>query len=434
MKMFLLYGYLLIVLVQFLLDWLNLHHRRHRRHVLPETFALRIDAARLARSDDYALAQDRLGLVERALAALLTLLFLFGGVLPWYDRLVEGWAGHFVLHGLLFFGLLALLQTLLGLPFSLYRNFVLEEHFGFNRMSFRLWLADLGKSLLVGSLLFVLLAGGALWLVALAPQSWWLWVWGFWALLSLTLMFVSPYLIEPLFFTFRPLAKKSLEDAVRNLLQRAGVCAGKVLQVDASRRSGHSNAYFTGIGKVKRVVLFDTLLEQLDDEELLAVLAHELGHWRLGHLRQRLLRGQFLALLSCSGAFYLLNQQLLPEWFGLAQLSFPGQVLLLGWLMAQLGFLLLPLGSWWSRRQERQADQFAVDLIGHGSDLALSLVKLARENLSNLFPHPLYAAFYYSHPPLIERVAWLQRSQPGRDPARRPARDDNASPAHGGGS
>ena len=138
-------------------------------------------------------------------------------------------------------------------------------------------------------MLFLLLASGALWLIALAPVSWWLWVWGFWALVSLFLLFLSPYLIEPLFFKFTPLQHAGLEDEVRNLLAKAGVRAGKVLQVDASKRSGHSNAYFTGIGKVKRVVLFDTLLEQLEDRELLAVLAHELGHWRHGHLRSRLI-------------------------------------------------------------------------------------------------------------------------------------------------
>ena len=222
------------------------------------------------------------------------------------------------------------------------------------------------------------------------------------------LLLVSPYLIEPLFFKFTPLDRADLEEQVRDLLRRAGIRAGKVLQVDASRRSGHSNAYFTGIGKVKRVVLFDTLLEQLDNPELLAVLAHELGHWRCGHLRQRLIKTQLLALGACWLAFQLLQSGLLPGWIGVPGLSFAGQVLVLGWLGALLGFLWTPLGSWWSRRQERQADGFAIDMVGSGTELASGLVKLARENLSNLFPHPFYAAFYYSHPPLVDRVLWLQ--------------------------
>lgn len=411
-KLLLLISYLLMVAAQLLLDWLNVRHRRLATGQLPPLFAKRIDEERLRRSEEYALAKERIGLIETLLGVILTLVFIFGGLLPWYDRFIAGLSDHFIIHGLLFFGVLALVQSLVGIPFSLYRNFVLEERFGFNRMGAGLWLTDLAKSLLIGTLLFVVLAGGALWLVQAAPHSWWLWVWGFWAGLSVFLLLLSPYLIEPLFFTFKPLDKPELEDRVRALLRRAGVKAGKILQVDASKRSGHSNAYFTGIGKVKRVVLFDTLLEQLNDEEVLAVLAHELGHWRCGHLRQRLIKGQIVALLSCLVAFYLLNSNMLPGWFGIDELSFVGQVLLLGWLAGLLGFFWTPVSSWWSRRHERQADQFAIDLVGNGMPLATALVTLARENLSSLFPHPLYAAFHYSHPPMIERVEWLQQQKP----------------------
>ncbi len=411
-KLLLLVAYLLTVTAQLLLEWLNVRYRRRSGHPLPDLFTQGIDQLRLKRSEEYAAAKDQIGLVETLLGTMLTLMFIFGGLLPWYDRFISGLTDHFILHGLLFFGLLTLIQGVVGIPFSLYRNFVLEERFGFNRMGIRLWLSDMVKSLLIGALLLTLLIGGALWLVQAAPHSWWLWVWAFWAGLSLFLLLLSPYLIEPLFFTFKPLAKPELEDRVRSLLERAGVTAGKILQVDASRRSGHSNAYFTGIGKVKRVVLFDTLLEQLNDEELLAVLAHELGHWRCGHLRQRLIKGQIVALLSCFVAYSLLNAQILSGWFGFAELSFVGEALLLGWLAALLGFFWTPVSSWWSRQQERQADQFAIDLVGSGMPLATGLVTLARENLSNLFPHPLYAAVYYSHPAMIERVEWLQQRTP----------------------
>ncbi len=411
MKLLLLSIYLVVTAIRFALDWINIRHRQKSRQPLPDAFAGQIDEERLDHSDTYALAGDKVGFIEDIVGVLLTLVFLFWGLLPWYDRLVAGFSDNFIFSGLLFFALLALVQLLVGIPFSLYRNFILEERFGFNRMSFKLWCIDLLKSLIIGSLLFVLLGGGAFWLVQWAPQSWWLWVWGFWAAVSIFLMYLSPYLIEPLFFKFTPLAKIELETEVRDLLEKAGAHAGKVLQVDASRRSGHSNAYFTGIGKVKRVVLFDTLMEQLDDKELLAVLAHELGHWRCGHIRQQLIKAQFVALFSCWLAFTLLNSQILPGWLGLEQLSFAGQVLVLGWLGSLLGFFWTPLGSWWSRRHERQADQFAINMVGSGQELASGLVKLARENLSNLFPHPLYAAVYYSHPPLVERVLWLQKGK-----------------------
>lgn len=409
MKLLLLSLYLLVTAIKFALDWLNLRHRQEQHPPLPDAFDGQIDPERMARSDAYALAGDKLGFIEDCVGVVLTLVFLFGGIFPLYDQWVEARTSGFIVNGLLFFGLLLLVQLLIGLPFSLYRNFVLEERFGFNKMSLKLWCLDTLKSLLIGGVLFLLLGGGSLWLVAKAPQSWWLWVWGFWSGVSLFLMYLSPYLIEPLFFKFSPLEKENLEDDVRKLLDKAGVKAGKVLQVDASRRSGHSNAYFTGIGKVKRVVLFDTLMEQLEDKELLAVLAHELGHWRCGHIRKRLIKTQIVALVSSWLAFTLLNSGVLPGVLGLASLSFAGQVLLLGWLASLIGFFWTPISSWWSRRDERQADQFAINMMGSGRELASGLVKLARENLSNLFPHPLYVAIYYSHPSLVKRVLWLEQ-------------------------
>ncbi|MBN1957858.1 MAG: M48 family metallopeptidase [Desulfuromonadales bacterium] len=411
MKLLILSLYLLVTAIRFGLEWLNLRHRQKVHPALPKVFEGQIDHERMARSDAYALAGDKLGFVEDGVGVVVTLVFLFGGVFPLYDRWVAGLSSVFILNGLMFFGLLLLVQMLIGLPFSLYRNFVLEERFGFNRMSLKLWVMDTLKSLLIGAVLFLLLGGGSFWLVAAAPRTWWLWVWVLWSAVSLFLMYLSPYLIEPLFFKFSPLKKAGLENEVRELLARAGVSAGKVLQVDASRRSGHSNAYFTGIGKVKRVVLFDTLMTQLENQELLAVLAHELGHWRCGHIRKRLIKTQLTALASCWLAFVLLNSGRLPGVLGGESLSFSGQLLLLGWLASLAGFFWTPISSWWSRRDERQADEFAVRMMGGGRDLASGLVKLARENLSNLFPHPLYVALYYSHPPIVERVIWLGRQK-----------------------
>ncbi|PLX89426.1 MAG: peptidase M48 [Desulfuromonas sp.] len=404
---------LLVLVLRLLLDWLNLRYQQQHRGALPAAFAGQIDAQRLQQSCEYSRSKGLLGLVEEGGGGLLTLLFLFSGLLPWYDQLVGSFAAGPVSEGLLFFALLFLGQSLLGVPFSLYRNFVIEARFGFNRMGLGLWCADLIKSLLVGGILFLFLVGGALLLVQVFPHSWWLLVWGFWAVLTVFLLYLSPVLIEPLFFKMEPLKNTALAEQVRQLLGKVGLEAGKVLQVDASRRSGHSNAYFTGIGRVKRVVFFDTLLDQLSDKELLAVLAHELGHWQCGHIRQRLIKSQILILACCYGGFLLLRAQYLPGWFGLDQLSFNGQVLLLGWFGGLVGFFWTPVSSWWSRRQERQADRYAVHLVGGGRELATGLVRLARENLSQLHPHPFYSAVYYSHPPLIERVAWLEQQAAG---------------------
>lgn len=399
---------LLVLVLRLLLDWLNLQHQSRHGDDLPDAFAEQIDTERLQKSREYSRAKGLLGLIEEGGGGLLTLIFLFSGIYPWYDQLVRSVATGPISEGLLFFALLGLCQMVLGLPFSLYRNFVLEARFGFNRMSFGLWCSDLVKSLLVGGVLFVLLVGGALLLVQAFPQSWWLWVWGFWAMLTIFLLYLSPVLIEPLFFKMEQLKNEALAEQVRQLLGKVGLQAGKVLQVDASRRSGHSNAYFTGIGRVKRVVFFDTLLEQLSEKELLAVLAHELGHWQCGHIRQRLIKSQIVVLACCFGGFLLLREEYLVAWFGLEQLSFAGQVLLLGWFGSLVGFFWTPISSWWSRRQEKEADSFAVNLVGGGQELATGLVMLAKENLSQLHPHPLYSSVYYSHPPLLERVAWLE--------------------------
>jgi len=188
----------------------------------------------------------------------------------------------------------------------------------------------------------------------------------------------------------------------------------RVLQVDASRRSRHSNAYFTGIGRAKRIVLFDTLVEEMDDDEILAILAHEAGHWRLGHIRKRLLGGALLSLVACYGAFRLLTWDGLPGLVGLEQASFYARVVILGFLARLAVFGLTPAESYLSRRHERQADDYAAGLSGKPEALASALVKLSRNNLSNLHPHPLYSAFYDTHPPIVQRVAQLRLAAENR--------------------
>src|SRR4051812_38984116 len=219
---------------------------------------------------------------------------------------------------------------------------------------------------------------------------------------------VSPHFIEPLFFRMQPPHVAGLRDGIRALTERAGVHVGRVLKVDASRRSTHSNAYFTGFGRQKRVVLFDTLLAQMSEPQILAVLAHELGHWKKQHVLTRLIAMQVLLFVGGYLAFRLAPSAALPELLGLAGASFPARLLILGVGGSLLLFPLTLLFAAWSRHDEREADAFAVDLHGAPLELAGALAKLGTENLSNLHPHPLYAAFYYSHPPLAERIGGLR--------------------------
>lgn len=391
----------------FFLTWLNLRHLELHGDEVPRGFGDHLDADTLRKASAYTVAQNRVGLVESALDTAILLLFLFCGGLEAYDRIISPLSDSFIVKGLLFFLPLYFAQTILAIPFSLYRNFSLESRFGFNTMTPGLWLTDLLKSTAIGATLVALLLTGAFALIQFSPAAWWLWVWAFFAAVSLFLMYLSPYLIEPLFYKFEPVRIEGLEEEIRRVMGKAGLEVRRVLQVDASRRSRHSNAYFTGIGKVKRIVLFDTLLQQLDHGEVLAVLAHEAGHWKKRHLLKRLLMAEAEALVACYAAFRLLEWGGLHTLLGMGEVSFPAQLVILGFLVSLVSTIMTPVGSWLSRRHEREADGFATELTGMPGALASSLVKMSRDNLSNLHPHPLYAAIYYSHPPMAERVADL---------------------------
>jgi len=224
-------------------------------------------------------------------------------------------------------------------------------------------------------------------------------------------MYITPFVIEPLFFKFEQIKVEGLEEKIRSLMERAGLKVSRVFQVDASRRSRHSNAYFTGIGRVKRIVLFDTLVEQMSQDEILSVLAHEVGHWKKRHVLKHMIQSETMAFCGLFLAFHLLSWEGLPRLTGLPDASFYARTVIVGFLGSLALFPFTPLFSYLSRRDEREADRFASELTRRPDAMASALVKLARENLSNLHPHPLYAKFYYSHPPVVERIRSLRREK-----------------------
>ncbi len=390
------------------LHFLNNRHLKQHGSEIPPGFEGVVDPEALTKSSAYTLTKGQVSLVQSLFDSALTLLFIFGGLMAWYDGWIADYALNFITAGLAFFLFLSLAKTLIDLPFDLYNHFKIESHFGFNNMSFKLWCADLVKSLLLSTLFFTTLAAAALWLIQAAPESWWLWVWALLVGFGLLMMLISPYVIEPLFFKFEPLKVEGLEEEIRAMMTRTGLSVSKVLQVDASRRSGHSNAYFTGFGKQKRVVLFDTLLEQLSKEEILVVLAHELGHMKKKHIQKRMVLLAGVALFYCWLAHALIGWQGLPQLVGLTEASFYARLVILLFLSGILTFPLTPLFSTLSRKDEYQADRFACDLHGNPENLATALIQMSRKNLSNLHPHPTYARFYYSHPPVVERVQNLR--------------------------
>jgi STE24 endopeptidase len=386
---------------------LNHKYQAAHGHEVPIGFEGEIDQPLLARMRDYTLAIGRLGLLVAGLDLLVVALFFFGGLLDWYNSWLAARSWSLLLAGPLFFLLLTYAQTLLHLPFDLYRTFVIEQRYGFNKQSWRLWLLDLLKSLLLTTVLLGLLLTGSFWLILQLPDLWWLAVWFFFLSFNLFLIYLSPHLLEPLFNNFTPVADEELAGRIRQVLGKAGISTRQVLAMDASRRSTHSNAYFSGIGRVKRIVLFDTLLATNSQEEIIAILAHEAGHWRRNHLHKRLLATQLIALAGSYLIFRLAQSGLLLDWFGLQQATLYSRLLLAGFLVSLLAFPFGPLASFLSRRHELEADDFAVRLTGSPLALASAFVKLSRDNLTNLHPHPWFAAVYYSHPPIAQRVARL---------------------------
>ena len=391
--------------------WLNLrqvqHVARHRAAV-PGAYANVMALNDHQKAADYTLAKARLAqwdiLVEGVLVLGWTLL---GGL----DALNQ-WLLTFMVPGLgqqlaLVVGFM-LIGGLIGMPLTLLQTFGVEQRFGFNKMTMRLWLSDLAKGLGVGAVLGLPLLALVLWLMDTGGQLWWLWAWGAMVLWQLFLMAIAPNVIMPLFNKFSPLEDESLKARVQNLMQRAGFQAKGFFVMDGSRRSAHSNAFFTGFGASKRVVFFDTLLQQLTPAEMEAVLAHELGHFKHKHI-PKMMALSFTTLLAGLALLGWLTQQ---AWFytglGVAPnmaSSNSGLALVLFLLVVPIfTFFFSPLSSWRSRTQEFEADAYAASLTP-SSHLVSALLKLYQDNASTLTPDPLYVKFYYSHPPPSERLA-----------------------------
>ncbi|MGD9774498.1 M48 family metallopeptidase [Diaphorobacter sp.] len=392
------------------------HVARHRG-VVPAAFTHRIPLAAHQKAADYTIAKARFGLLEMALTTAVVLGWTLLGGLDALNQALLDWLGGGMVQQLALLACFALIGGSIDLPVALYQTFVIEQRFGFNQMTLRLWLADLFKSTLLGAVIGLPMAALVLWLMGTAGPLWWLWAWGTWMGFNLLLMVVFPLFIAPLFNKFQPLQDESLKARVTALMQRCGFAAKGLFVMDGSRRSAHANAYFTGFGAAKRVVFYDTLLKQLSPGEVEAVLAHELGHFKHKHITRRLI-GMFAISLT---GFALLGWLSARAWFytGLGvqpNLMLPGlpggapndALALLLFLLAAPVFTVFvtPLLAQISRRHEFQADAYAATQ-SSGADLASALLKLYEDNASTLTPDPVYARFYYSHPPATERLARL---------------------------
>ncbi|MDO9135161.1 M48 family metallopeptidase [Hydrogenophaga sp.] len=386
------------------------HVARHRGTV-PAAFSDTISVTAHQKAADYTITKTRFGLLEIAIDATLLLGWTLLGGLDWLNQALLAALGGGMVQQLALLGSFAIIGGLITLPLGWYATFRIEERFGFNKMTLSLWLGDLLKGTLVGALVGLPIAALVLWLMGAAGPVWWLWAWGAWMVFNLLALVLYPTVIAPMFNKFEPLADETLKARVNALMQRCGFAAKGLFVMDGSKRSAHANAYFTGFGAAKRVVFFDTLLKQLSPEEIDAVLAHELGHYKRRHIIKRIV---LLFSLSLAG-FALLGWVSSQAWFysGLGvmpSLDTPNDALaLILFLMVVplLTFFLSPLMAQLSRKHEFEADAYAVEHT-NGADLASALLKLYKDNASTLTPDPVYARFYYSHPPASERLTRLQ--------------------------
>src|SRR4030066_605248 len=397
-------AYLSVTGCRYLLDYLNLSYLKKYGSIIPQEFEGHTDRDLLIRSRDYSIERIRFGFVSSLFNNAVILIFLFGGILDLYNSWIVSLNLPFILSGLVFFLVLLIAESLLSIPFSLYNTFRIYEMFGFNTMTPGLWITDGIKSLVISTVLMGVLIVIGLYIVQQSPGLWWLWIWCFFLAFSIFMMYLSPYVIEPLFHKFAPVADETLESGIRDLLQKAGIRVSRVFQMDASKRTKHTNAYFTGIGKVKRIILFDTLIEKMDREEMLSVLAHEAGHWKRMHILKQLLLIEGIALIVMYMAFRILQGDHLLNLFDIRNGTFFAKIVLLSFIGSIVSFPFSPLLLYLSRRYEKEADRFSCELTQSTDGMIHALVKLSKDNLSNLHPHPLYVIFHYSHPPVWERI------------------------------
>ncbi|NQW95119.1 MAG: M48 family metallopeptidase [Polaromonas sp.] len=405
------------LLVRFYLATRQIRHVAQNRSAVPAAFAATISLESHQKAADYTVTKVRFGLLEMALGAALLLCWTLLGGIDALNQTISstGLASYgSLVPQLALLGAFAVISGLLDLPFTLYSTFKIEERFGFNKMTFKLWLTDMVKGLAVGAVIGLPIVALILWLMASAGSLWWLWAWCAWMGFNLLALVLYPTVIAPLFNKFKPLDDAALKARVTALMQRCGFAAKGLFVMDGSKRSAHANAYFTGFGAAKRVVFYDTLLKQLSPAEVDAVLAHELGHFKHKHIIKRIIGMFAMSLVGFALLGWLSSQVWFYTGLGIRPNLNGGNdalALLLFMLVVPLfSFFISPIFAQFSRKHEFEADAYAAAQTD-GKDLQSALLKLYQDNASTLTPDPMFVKFYYSHPPASERLAKMNPLQ-----------------------
>lgn len=406
--------YLIVILASLAASWLlgvvsALLTMRRLTPVVPEPFRDVFDTATYDRSQEYTRANLRYSLVSDTVNTALLFAVILSGGFNWLDQLLLGFGWHPIVTGLAYIGALGLISSVIGLPFDIYHTFVLENRFGFNTTTWATFVTDRLKGLVLTSLLGGALLAGILFFFRQTGEAAWLWCWGLSVCFTLALTYVAPSWILPLFNKFTPLRDGDLRRAIKEYARKAVFELSEIFVMDGSKRSTKGNAFFTGLGKRKRIALFDTLIKEQTTDEIVAVLAHEVGHSKRGHITKRLLVG----ILKTGVIFYLMSlfmhSPALFEAFGMERMSVHAGLIFFVLLYTPLSLLLSVVSNHVSRRHELEADQYAALTTGNADAMISALKKLTASNLSNLTPHPLTVWLEYSHPPVLERIRALSK-------------------------
>jgi STE24 endopeptidase len=405
--------YLGIYLVSFALslavDLINFKYLKKHGQKVPVAFEGIIDEQELKKISLYTTDNIRFQLFQTIVGKILFLFIILSGILPWFAESIA--QINFLLAGLIFFAALGFVAATIGLPFDYYHSFVVEDRYGFNTKTIKIWFLDLLKSMLVTIVVGTFLLSAILLMLRYAGKTWWIWAWAVLLGFQLLMTILYPTVIAPLFNKFTLLEDSDLKDGIEKLAEREDLNVEGIFQMDATKRTRHTNAYFSGLGKAKRIVLFDSLIQSHSKDEILAILAHEIGHLKKNHIKKHLAVISLVSLLLFYMASKLLTWNAMYESFGFSNMPLYVGLFLVGILWEPLSFFLSPMGMAISRRFEREADFYSLGVLKTARHLSTALKKMARENLSNLRPHHLYVWFNYSHPPLLERIKYLEASE-----------------------
>ncbi len=391
--------------------WLSIRQVKHvkaHRSQTPEAFSEKINLEEHQKAADYTIAKEYLGLIELFIGILLIFVWTLGGGLEYLDQFVRTYQLDPLYAGVIFILLMGFISSLFDIPLGLYNTFVLEEKFGFNRTTFKVWLTDFIKQSILGLVIGIPLIMVILWLMSSAGNFWWAYAWAVWMGFGFLMMWAYPAFIAPLFNKFSELEDESLKERIEQLMTRCGFISKGIKVMDGSKRSSHGNAYFTGLGNNKQIVFFDNLLDSLDAEEVEAVLAHELGHFKKKHIIKRLISMTFMTFAG----FALLGWIMQQDWFytglGMSEASIYAALVLFSIASPAFTFFLSPISAMISRKHEFEADDYAAEQ-ADANKLIEALVKLYKENANTLTPDPIHSAYYDSHPPAPVRIAHLQQ-------------------------